>query len=232
MERRDNAGHTAKRTYTVRQMEIEDLAEVYRLGEMNFKADRWPMLYRSWDEYEVTTLFNTDGEYCLVAENDDEDADDDERIVGFVLGTVVSKPGSAWSYGYIIWLCSHENWAREGVASKLVDKLVEIMIEEEGIRIIMADTDPENVRAVRFFTKKGFTDQKPHLYMSSNLEHNPLYFEQIKKSRAVDSEVEALKKALKEERAKNSARASSKRKKAKKHKTKKQKKKKTKKPTG
>jgi ribosomal protein S18 acetylase RimI-like enzyme len=167
-----------KKSFSVRTMEIGDLAAVYELGAESFKAGKWPMLYRNWDEYEVTTLFNTDGDYCLVAENDDFDEkihQSDERIVGFVLGSVLSKSGSAWSYGYIIWLCSHENWAREGVASDLVDTLVEKMVEEEGVRILMADTDPDNHRAVRFFTKKGFSDQKPHMYLSSNLEQNPLY---------------------------------------------------------
>jgi ribosomal protein S18 acetylase RimI-like enzyme len=167
-----------KKSFSVRTMEIGDLAAVYELGAENFKAGKWPMLYRNWDEYEVTTLFNTDGDYCLVAENDDFDEKrhaPEERIVGFVLGSVLSKSGSAWSYGYVIWLCSHEGWAREGVASDLVDTLVEKMVEEEGVRILMADTDPDNVRAVRFFTKKGFSDQKPHMYLSSNLEQNPLY---------------------------------------------------------
>ena len=133
---------TEKRSFSIREMEIGDLGEVYALGQSSFKAELWPMLYRSWDEYEVTTLFNTDGEYCLVAENDEDDAPKGERIVGFVLGTVVSKSGSAWSYGYIIWLCSHDKWSREGVASKLMDKIIETMVENEGIRIIMADTDP------------------------------------------------------------------------------------------
>jgi ribosomal protein S18 acetylase RimI-like enzyme len=167
---------------------------------MNFKADLWPMLYRSWDEYEVTTLFNTDGDYCLVAENDDwVPGSKDQRIVGFVLGTVISKPGSAWSYGYVLWLCSHDDWAREGVAGKLVDKLVEIMVEEDGIRIIMADTDPDNHRAVRFFSKKGFTDTKPHLYLSSNLEHNPHYAPLLKKSRAAAQTAERMKKKKRKE---------------------------------
>ncbi|NBO37143.1 N-acetyltransferase [bacterium] len=181
-------------------MEIEDLAEVYQLGAMNFKADLWPMLYRSWDEYEVTTLFNTDGDYCLVAENDDwSPGSEEKRIVGFVLGTVISKPGSAWSYGYVLWLCSHDDWAREGVAGKLVDKLVEIMVEEDGIRIIMADTDPDNHRAVRFFTKKGFSDTKPHLYLSSNLEHNPHYAPLLKKSRAAAQSAERMKKKIRKD---------------------------------
>jgi ribosomal protein S18 acetylase RimI-like enzyme len=189
-----------RRSFSVRTMEIEDLAEVYQLGAMNFKADLWPMLYRSWDEYEVTTLFNTDGDYCLVAENDDwVPGSKDQRIVGFVLGTVISKPGSAWSYGYVLWLCSHDDWAREGVAGKLVDKLVEIMVEEDGIRIIMADTDPDNHRAVRFFSKKGFTDTKPHLYLSSNLEHNPHYAPLLKKSRAAAQTAERMKKKKRKE---------------------------------
>ena len=172
-----------KRSFSIREMEIGDLAEVYELGAANFKPDLWPMLYRGWDEYEVTTLFNTDGEYCLVAENDEDEPDAGNRIVGFILGTVVSKPGSAWTYGYIIWLCSHEAWSREGVAGDLMDELVDIMIENEGIRIIMADTDPDNVRAVNFFNKKGLTDQKPHLYMSSNLEQNSHYRELVLKHR-------------------------------------------------
>ncbi|MBM3382081.1 MAG: GNAT family N-acetyltransferase [Betaproteobacteria bacterium] len=197
-DKRDNNSlqmSAQRRSFSVRTMEIEDLAEVYQLGAMNFKADLWPMLYRSWDEYEVTTLFNTDGDYCLVAENDDwVSGSKDQRIVGFVLGTVISKPGSAWSYGYVLWLCSHDDWAREGVAGKLVDKLVEIMVEEDGIRIIMADTDPDNHRAVRFFAKKGFTDTKPHLYLSSNLEHNPHYAPLLKKSRAAAQTAERKKK--------------------------------------
>jgi ribosomal protein S18 acetylase RimI-like enzyme len=203
-EKRDhnanNKDNNSRRTFTVRTMEIEDLAEVYQLGAMNFKADLWPMLYRSWDEYEVTTLFNTDGDYCLVAENDAwQPGSKEQRIVGFVLGTVISKPGSAWSYGYILWLCSHDLWAREGVAGKLVDKLVEIMIEEDGIRIIMADTDPDNHRAVRFFSKKGFSDTKPHLYLSSNLEHNPHYGQLLKKSRAAALSAEKLKKKMRKD---------------------------------
>jgi hypothetical protein len=136
-------------------------------------------------------LFNTDGEYCLVAENDADDPPKDERIVGFVLGTVVAKAGTAWNYGYIIWLCAHEKWGRAQVASELMDELIKIMIENDGIRIIMADTDPDNERAVRFFAKKGMTDQKPHLYLSSNLEQNPEYRDLVLEHRK-ESAVETL----------------------------------------
>jgi len=155
---------------SIREMTIHDLAEVYELGRSQFKAESWPMLYRSWDEYEVTTRFHIDGEYCLVAENNDEDSA--QRIVGFVLGTVVSKPGSAWNYGYIVWMCVHPRWRRRNVAARLVGRLVETMVEVDGIRILMTDTDPENKRAMKFFAARGFTDQHPHVYLSTNLETN------------------------------------------------------------
>ncbi|WP_186646269.1 GNAT family N-acetyltransferase [Fluviispira vulneris] len=186
-----------KRSFSIRELEIQDLAEVYNLGETCFRADLWPMLYRGWDEYEVTTMFNTDGDYCLVAENDEFEKGidpDDERIVGFVLGTVMSKPGTAWSYGYIVWLCAHPNWQREGVASKLIDKVVEAFVENEGVRIIMADTDPSNERAVKFFKKKGFDQERQHVFLTSNIENNPLYSNLLHKSRAQALEEQYLKK--------------------------------------
>lgn len=187
----------SKRSFSIREMEIQDLAEAYNLGETCFRADLWPMLYRGWDEYEVTSMFNTDGDYCLVAENDEfqkGNDPEDERIVGFVLGTVMSKPGTAWSYGYIVWLCAHPKWQREGVASKLIDKVVEAFVENEGVRIIMADTDPSNNRAVQFFKKKGFDQEHQHVFLTSNIENNPLYSSLLHKSRAAALEEQYLKK--------------------------------------
>jgi ribosomal protein S18 acetylase RimI-like enzyme len=177
-----------KRSFSVREMEIDDLALVFKMGLEVFKADLWPTLYRSWDEYEVTSMFNTDGDYCLVAENDDPESS--PHIVGFVLGTVITKPGSAWSYGYVKWLCAHPSWQREGVSSRLVDKLVGLMIEKDGIRIMMADTDPENVAAVKFFHKKGFSDRTDHIYLFNNLERCELYQPLIEASRNMDKEKE------------------------------------------
>lgn len=164
---------TASLSCTIRHMTIHDLAEVYNLGLAQFKADSWPMLYRNWDEYEVTTRFHLDGEYCLVAERNGETGA--PRIVAFILGSVVSKPGSAWDYGYIVWMCVHPRWRRRGIAARLIDTLVETMVDLDGIRILMADTDPRNLRAIRFFHTCGFTDEHPHIYLCSNLESNPRY---------------------------------------------------------
>ncbi len=185
---REKYSDDRKRSFSIREMGIDDLAVVFKMGVEVFKADLWPTLYRSWDEYEVTSMFNTDGDYCLVAENDDPE--DSPHILGFVLGTVITKPGSAWTYGYIKWLCTHPHWHREGVSGRLVDKLVGLMVEKDGIRIMMADTDPENVAAVNFFRKKGFSDMEDHLYLFNNLERCEQYQSLIEASRNADKDKE------------------------------------------
>jgi ribosomal protein S18 acetylase RimI-like enzyme len=149
----------------VREMDIDDLAPVYHLGEDVFTSDLYPYIYRTWDEWEVIGLYNTDPEYCLVAEID-------EQLAGFVLGTVISK--ASWMYGYIMWLGVSPKCQRRGVGDKLVDKLVERMIED-GVRFMMADTDPANTPAVKFFTRKGFGNTRQHIFLSMNLSKHDYY---------------------------------------------------------
>lgn len=149
----------------IRNLEIDDLAPVYHLGEAVFTSDLYPYLYRTWDEWEVIGLYNTDPEYCLVAEIDGQ-------LAGFVLGTVISK--ASWTYGYIMWLGVSPNFQRRGVGDKLVDKLVERMIED-GVRFMLVDTDPANTPAVKFFTRKGFGNTRQHVFLSMNLSRHEYY---------------------------------------------------------
>ncbi|MEJ2429553.1 MAG: GNAT family N-acetyltransferase [Deltaproteobacteria bacterium] len=101
-----------KSSVLIRQMEIDDLADVFHLGEKIFTAREVPNLYRTWDEYEVISLFQSDSEFCLVAEID-------EKIVGFVLGTTIEKTQSAWKYGLLVWLGTEPGLQRRGIAHKL-----------------------------------------------------------------------------------------------------------------
>lgn len=149
----------------VRDMEIDDLAPVFHLGETLFTSDLYPYIYRTWDQWEVIGLFNTDPEYCLVAEVQDQ-------LAGFILGTIINK--SAWTYGYITWLGVNPAFQRRGIADKLVDKLVERMIDD-GARFMMVDTDPENVPAVKFFTRKGFGNVRKHIFLSMNLSRHEYF---------------------------------------------------------
>jgi ribosomal protein S18 acetylase RimI-like enzyme len=145
----------------IREMEIDDLPAVFHLGEQIFTSETVPTLYRTWDEFEVTSLFNTDPEFCLVAEIDDV-------TVGFILGTTVTKTQSAWKYGYVVWLAVVPEWQREGLGSRLFDKLAEKMIED-GVRIFMVDTEANNESALHFFKKKGFGNPEEQIYLTLNV---------------------------------------------------------------
>jgi len=151
----------------IREMSLADLPAVFALGERLFPADKWPALYRTWDEYELAVHFASDGETCLVAELEG-------AVVGFALGTVLAKRGSAWSYGYLLWLGVDEDIARKGIAARLFERITEVFIKL-GARMIMVDTDAENEAALGFFRKQGFGQETPHVFLSRNLTYDPDY---------------------------------------------------------
>ncbi|NJM71333.1 MAG: GNAT family N-acetyltransferase [Scytonema sp. RU_4_4] len=149
----------------VRELKIDDIAPVYHLGEELFTSDSYPYLYRCWDEWEVIGLYNTDPEYCLVAEVD-------EQLAGFILGTIITK--ASWTYGYILWLGVSPKFQRCGVGDKLVDRVIARMIED-GARFMLVDTDPANTPAVKFFNRKGFGNVRQHVFLSMNLSKHEYY---------------------------------------------------------
>ncbi|RRQ20800.1 GNAT family N-acetyltransferase [Thiohalobacter thiocyanaticus] len=151
----------------IREMELEDLSTIYALGERVFTADKWPSLYRTWDEYEAVGLFSSDGEFCLVAERD-------ERVVGFALGTLINKRKSAWTYGYLMWLAVDPDLKRSGIASQLVEALTATFIRA-GARMMIVDTDAANEAAIGFFHNHGFGNEDKHVYLSKNLTSHPDY---------------------------------------------------------
>jgi ribosomal protein S18 acetylase RimI-like enzyme len=151
----------------IREMEIEDLAAVFALGERLFRAGQSRMLHRTWDEYEVIDYFSSDREYCLVAEHR-------EQIVGFVIGTIIEKRRSAWTYGYLVWICVEPEVAGRGVAHRLAARLTDLFIDA-GARMMLADTEADNAEAIEFLQREGFGQRVPHLYLTKNLTSLPGY---------------------------------------------------------
>jgi ribosomal protein S18 acetylase RimI-like enzyme len=158
---------TSGKPVSIREMVLEDLPTVYAIGEKVFTADKWPSLYRTWDEYEATTLYNSDGQFCFVAERDD-------KVVGFALGALIDKRKSAWSYGYLLWIAVDPGCKRSGVASRLMETLSEAFIRA-GARMMIVDTDAGNKAAIGFFRKHGFGNADKHVYLSKNLTSHPDY---------------------------------------------------------
>ena len=152
---------TNEETPRIREMTIDDFPEVFHIGEEVFTVEYSQSLYRTWDEYEITTLFNSDTELCLVAEAGDQ-------ILGFALGTTVKKHNSPWKYGYLVWLGVRRNIQKGRVGSRLFNEIKRRM-QEQGVRMILIDTSADNLPAINFFQKQGFGDIQEHVYMSLNL---------------------------------------------------------------
>jgi ribosomal protein S18 acetylase RimI-like enzyme len=146
----------------IRPAEIDDLAAIFHLGEKVFTPQEVSNLYRTWDEYEVTGLFNSEPDYLLVAEVDD-------RVIGFAMGTTIEKSRSAWNYGHLLWLGVDPDYARMGAGSLLFDRFREIM-EKKGVRMLLVDTQADNDAAIGFFSRKGFENPTDHIYMTLNLQ--------------------------------------------------------------
>lgn len=146
-------------------MQLRDLSEVFDLGQQLFTAEKWPTLYRSWDDHELMALFNSNGETCLVAEAGD-------RIVGFALGRIMEKPRNAWRYGWLLWLGVLPEFHRARVATRLLRRLTELFVVHEA-RIMLVDTDEQNRNALSFFKRQGFGQAVRHVYLSQNLDDHP-----------------------------------------------------------
>ena len=153
----------------IRPMDLGDMEAVFELGLKLFTAEKFPTLYRSWDEHELMQIFNTDEDTCLVAKTAD-------LVVGFALGRVMEKPRSAWRYGWLEWLGVEPRYKRAGLATRLLSQLTNLFIERDA-RIMLVDTDEENHSALAFFRRQGFGQDIRHVYLSLNLENHPKYIE-------------------------------------------------------
>jgi ribosomal protein S18 acetylase RimI-like enzyme len=145
----------------IREMSIDDMSEVFHIGEEVFTAEFSPTLYRTWDEYEITTLVNSDTELCLVAELED-------KIVGFALGTTVEKQRGPWKYGSLVWLGVRPMTQKASIGNALFRELRRRM-QDQGVRMIIVDTAADNKAALSFFRKQGFSNPREHVYLSLNL---------------------------------------------------------------
>jgi ribosomal protein S18 acetylase RimI-like enzyme len=169
-------GTKRARTVEVAELELEDLPAVFALGEKLFRADSWPALYRTWDEFELVSFYGSDYDTCLGAHTDD-------GLVGFILGTVLEKRRSAWRYGWVVWLGVDPRLARSGIAQRLLDQLTNRFIDL-GCRMLLADTDPSNMPAVSFFQREGFGAPREHIYLEKNLSKDPRYAPRLERQRS------------------------------------------------
>ena len=145
----------------IREMGIDDLSEVFHIGESIYSSQTFPIMYRTWDEYAVTLHFNSNPEFCLVAESNG-------KVAGYIMATIIEKSQSAWKYGYIVWLGVRKYYQRTGVANRLYNAIEE-KFKDLGVRIVLADIEGTNHRALGFYRKKKFERAAIYIWVKKTL---------------------------------------------------------------
>jgi ribosomal protein S18 acetylase RimI-like enzyme len=148
----------------IRQMILEDLSEVWHLGEKLFTPSHLPFTYRAWNVDELLSLFNDDPELCLVAENAKTG-----KILGFALGVILKRPQSSWKYGYFNWVGVQKIKQQSGVGKRLYNEL-EKRFKQKGARIAIVDVESNNPPGVRFVKGLGFKQAESYVWFSKNIE--------------------------------------------------------------
>jgi ribosomal protein S18 acetylase RimI-like enzyme len=154
-----------KKTVTIRNMEIQDLNDVYLLGNEIFTSNH-SNIWNFWDEDVVMHSYVNDPEFCVVATVKGV-AKDDEKVVGFAFGTTIAKPKSSWKYGYLVWTGCDPNYQGLGLASQMYNTMLELFAIEK-VRMLMIDTQKSNEAAIKFFRKLGFGHDEEHVYLCNN----------------------------------------------------------------
>ena len=153
----------APRGIAIREMRVDDIPEVYRLGHRLFKSQEASTFYRTWDAYEVTNNFNQDPHLTLVAQSRKG------RIVGFALGTTYGNDSGSWKYGYILWMGVSPRWQGSGLGRLLYHDM-ERRMHEEGVRMAFVDTARSNTGAIKFFKRMGYGKPEAEVWMSKMLQ--------------------------------------------------------------
>lgn len=161
------------RKIAVREMEVDDIPSVYRLGHQLFHSLEISTLYRTWDAYEVTTNFNQDPRLSLVAEAKSG------RIVAFALGTTYEKESGEWKYGHILWMGVRPKWQRSGAGTQLCHEM-ERRMHQEGVRMVFMDAARSNAGAIKFFRRMGYGRPESEVWMSKIIQRTGKKKEQNK----------------------------------------------------
>ncbi|MBI2357824.1 MAG: GNAT family N-acetyltransferase [Deltaproteobacteria bacterium] len=160
------AAKAKKREVKIREMRVDDISEVYRLGYRLFHSLEPTTLYRTWDAYEVTTNFNQDPRLSLVAEAPSS------RIVGFALGTTYEKESGSWKYGHLLWIGVSPKWQGDHVGAQLCHEM-ERRMHEDGVRMVFMDAARSNAGALKFFKRMGYGKPESEVWMSKIIQAQP-----------------------------------------------------------
>lgn len=129
------------------EKDLEDILEIYNNAILNTTATY---------DYEPYTIENRRDWFNKKIENNEPIIvfEKDGKVVGLAtFGNFRSKPGYKYTIEHSVYV--HKDYRKEGIGTKLLDKLIKIAIERE-YKTIVAGIDAENDSSIKMHIKFGF----------------------------------------------------------------------------
>jgi ribosomal protein S18 acetylase RimI-like enzyme len=164
---RTRRNHLSASVVTIRPMQLQDIATVFQAGNSIFTASEFPNMYRTWDDFCVVENFESNPEFCFVAEGN-------QKVVGFLLGCSMIKKSNAIHNsvrGYIQWVAVQTKFRRQGIATRLIAEFQNVA-RTQNITLLLADTPADNTPALQMFEKAGLTYTSDHVYLTKQIHMN------------------------------------------------------------
>jgi RimJ/RimL family protein N-acetyltransferase len=126
-------------------LEVEHLRQVLDLGFSVFDVTTKP--YTSWSLTTVAEHLDTRDSSCWVAL-------DEQRVVGFVLGSMEFELRDDWAY--LEWIAVDPAQQGQGIARRLVDTCCEKLFASGASRVV-TDVESSNTASATLMGHSGFT---------------------------------------------------------------------------
>ncbi|OAL38661.1 hypothetical protein AYO20_01867 [Fonsecaea nubica] len=137
----------------IRELISKDLSEPYSIYVYRYFLYQWP-------------------ELCFMA----VDANDDNRLAGVVICKLEPHRGGPLR-GYIAMLATKDKFRGKGIATTLVSKAMDLMIEKDADEIAL-ETEETNTAAMKLYERLGFLRSKKlhRYYMNGNSAYRLLLY--------------------------------------------------------
>ncbi len=134
----------------IRQMTIDDIPEVYKLGKSAFideKGTNRSYVYGYWSLSQIAKIAEEYLDLAYVAV-------DQGKIIGLILGHPSYE--HITEVGYLEWLAVDKNYRRKGIAQDLIKKNMPAF-KKRGLKRLVTDVKGKNLESSSLFKDKfGF----------------------------------------------------------------------------
>lgn len=147
----------------IRQITLDDIPAVYRLGKKSFIDNKKEesFVYGYWSLQQLAQMIEEYPHLMLVAT-------EEGKIAGFVLGHPTYE--GILNIGYLEWIAVDPEFMRQGLATRLIESLLEIY-KEKGETRIVTDVKGVNVPSMKLFQNKfGFEVRETVSFLVKQLE--------------------------------------------------------------